>query len=98
MEVVLVHSGITDSGEWDAVRPLLEPEFRVLAPNLPGYGDCPEEPGELALGEFVLGLDFGRAALVGTSTGGRAVLEAALAAPERVAALVLVSANVFGWD
>jgi len=39
----------------------------------------------------------GHAALVGTSFGGRAVLETALAAPDRVTHLVLVGANVFGW-
>jgi pimeloyl-ACP methyl ester carboxylesterase len=35
---------------------------------------------------------------VGTSFGGRAVLETALAAPERVTHLVLIDANPFGWS
>jgi len=39
-----------------------------------------------------------RAALVGTSQGGRAALEAASAAPERVEALVLIGTNPFGWS
>lgn len=98
MDVVLVHSGVTDSGEWDGIRPHLEEQgHRVLAPDLPGFGSRPEQPGELSLGEFVLGLDIERAALVGTSFGSRAVLEAAQMAPERVAALVLISPNPFGW-
>jgi 3-oxoadipate enol-lactonase len=98
IEVVLVHSGITDSGEWDAVRPLLEPRYGTVAPDLPGFGSEPLHPGEVSLAEHVLASFAGQAALVGTSFGGRAVLEAALAAPERVTKLVLIDANVFGWS
>jgi 3-oxoadipate enol-lactonase len=98
MDVVLVHSGVTDSREWDAVRPLLEREHRVHTPTLPGYGDLPLEPGEFSLADVVLETGFERAALVGTSYGARAVLEAALEAPERVVSLVLVSPNPFGWS
>jgi 3-oxoadipate enol-lactonase len=98
MDVVLVHSGVTDSREWGRVKPLLEREHRVYTPTLPGYGDRPLGPGELSLADSVLELDFDRAALVGTSHGARAVLEAALEAPERVARLVLVSPNPFGWS
>jgi 3-oxoadipate enol-lactonase len=99
MDVVLIHAGVTDSGEWDGVRPLLEAAgHRVLAPDLPGFGSRPEPQGEFSLGEFVLGLPFERAALVGTSFGGRAVLEATLAAPERVERLVVIGSNPFGWS
>src|SRR5919197_2338509 len=98
MDVVLLHSGLTDSGEWDGVRPLLEAAgHRVLAPDLPGFGSRPESPGELSLGEFVLGLPFERAAVVGTSFGGHAALEATIAAPERVERLAVIGANPFGW-
>src|SRR5712691_6980974 len=93
VQIVLVHSGVTDSGEWDAVRPLLEDRHRVVAPDLPGHGSAPLEPGEVSLADAILGAFDGSAALVGTSFGGRAELEAALAAPGRVTKLVLVSAN-----
>jgi 3-oxoadipate enol-lactonase len=99
MDVVLIHSGVTDSGEWEGVRRFLETEgHRVLAPDLPGFGSRPLPPGELSLGEFVLGLPFDRAALVGTSFGGRAALEAFVAAPERVERLVVIGSNPFGWS
>jgi 3-oxoadipate enol-lactonase len=98
MDMVLLHSGLTDSGEWDGVRPPLEAAgHRVIAPDLPGYGSRPMPPGELSLAEFVLGLPFEHAAVVGTSFGGRAALEAALAAPERVERLVVIGSNPFGW-
>lgn len=99
MDVVLLHSGVTDSGEWDGVRPQLEAAgHRVLAPDLPGYGSRPEPPGELSLGEFVLGLPFDRAALVGTSNGGRAALEAAVLGPERVERVAVIGSNPFTWS
>ena len=93
-----MHSGVTDSGEWDGVRPLLAREHDVVTPDLPGFGSEPEWQGEFSLGDYVLGTFDGSASLVGTSFGGRAVLEATLAAPERVAKLVLINANVFGWS
>jgi pimeloyl-ACP methyl ester carboxylesterase len=99
MDVVLLHSGLTDSGEWDGVRPHLEAAgHRVLAPDLPGYGSRSMPPGELSLADFVLGQPFERAAVVGTSFGGRAALEATLAAPERVERLVAIGSNPFGWS
>jgi pimeloyl-ACP methyl ester carboxylesterase len=98
MDVVLLHSGLTDSGEWDGIRPQLEAAgHRVIAPDLPGYGSRPMPPGELSLAEFVLGQPFERAALVGTSFGGRAALEAVLEAPDRVERLVVIGSNPFGW-
>jgi pimeloyl-ACP methyl ester carboxylesterase len=98
MDIVLIHSGVTDSGEWDDVRPLLERDHRVVAPDLPGFGSTPLEPGEHSLADQVLDAFDGRAILVGTSFGGHAVLEAALAASDRVAKLVLINANPFGWS
>jgi pimeloyl-ACP methyl ester carboxylesterase len=93
-----VHSGVTDSGEWDAVRPLLARKHDVVTPDLPGFGSEPLRPGELSLADYVLGTFDGAAAVVGTSFGGRAVLEAAQAEPQRVSKLVLINANVFGWS
>jgi len=80
------------------MRPLLAREHRVATPELPGYGSAPLVAGEVSLAEHVLASFDGAAALVGTSFGGRAVLEAALAAPERVTKLVLIGANIFGWS
>jgi len=90
VDVVLLHSGVTDAGEWDAIRPLLEPAHRVVTPDL--WQSRP-------LVELVLDAIPGeRAALVGTSFGGRAALEAAATAPDRVQALVLINSNSFGWS
>ena len=90
MDAVLVHSGVTDSREWDAVRALLEPPHRVVTADL--WQSRP-------LVDIVLdAIPDEHAALVGTSFGGRAALEAAASAPERVEALVVIGTNPFGWS
>ena len=72
------------------MRPLLEAEHRVVVAEL--WQTRP-------LVDIALHAIPGRrAALVGTSLGGRAALEAAAAAPERVDALVLIGTNPFGWS
>ena len=70
----------------------------MFTPELPGFGSTPDVQGELSLAEYLLSAFDGPAALVGTSFGGRAVLETALAAPERVTQLVVIGANPFGWS
>jgi 3-oxoadipate enol-lactonase len=87
---VLLHSGVTGPGEWDAMRPLLEAEHRVVVAELWQARPLVDIALDAIPGE--------RAALVGTSLGGRAALEAAAAAPERVDALVLIGTNPFGWS
>jgi 3-oxoadipate enol-lactonase len=90
MDVVLVHSGVTDAREWDGVRPLLEPPHRTVTATL--WQSRP-------LVDIVLDAIPGeRAALIGTSFGGRAVLEAAASAPERAEAVVAIGTNPFEWS
>ena len=36
--VVLVHGATLNGRSWDPVRRLVDPRFRVLAPDLPGHG------------------------------------------------------------
>ena len=70
----------------------------MFTPELPGFGSTPEVSGELSLGDYVGSTFDGPAVLVGTSFGGRAVLETALAMPERVTHLVVIGSNPFGWS
>jgi len=101
-EIVLFHEGICDSRMWDPQWETLTRSHRVLRFDFRGYGRSPLEPGRFANATDVLDLvdrhNFARAALVGASLGGRVALEVALAAPERVAALVLVGSGLPGHD
>ncbi|HEX4032925.1 MAG TPA: alpha/beta fold hydrolase [Solirubrobacteraceae bacterium] len=96
--VVLLHAGIADRRMWrDQLEPFAAAGYRTIAVDLPGYGDAelPEEP-QAPWADVLQTLDelaIERAALVGNSFGGAVALRAALVAPERVSALVLISAG-----
>jgi pimeloyl-ACP methyl ester carboxylesterase len=95
--VVLLHAGIADRSMWaEHLEPLAAAGYRVVAFDLPGYGDSPRSQGEQAEWLDVLtamdALGIERAALVGNSFGGSVALRTALVAPERLTALMLVSA------
>jgi pimeloyl-ACP methyl ester carboxylesterase len=79
---------------WDAQAVALTARYRVLAPDLRGFGERPHESGPFSHAADVLQLldreGIDRAALVGSSFGGRVALETAASAPERVSALVLL--------
>ena len=94
--VVLLHGFAGTGRMWDPVVARLDPErYRPLAPDLRGHGaasarrpitfaDCTAD---------VLGLVPHELTLGGYSMGGRIALHVALAAPQRIARLVLVSAT-----
>ena len=91
--VVLVHSAIADSSLWDAQVEALAPRFRVVRYDVAGFGQSPLRPGPFShvadLRALLDHLGVGRAALVGSSNGGRIALEYALTHPDGVEALVL---------
>ncbi len=95
--VVLLHGlGATAASllplQWELAR-----DHRVEAPDMPGFGDSAKPRGAYDAAFFVrwlrgyldaLGIE--RCVLVGNSLGGRVAIEAGLALPERVRALVLL--------
>jgi 2-succinyl-6-hydroxy-2,4-cyclohexadiene-1-carboxylate synthase len=95
--VVLLHGFSGTRRAWDGVVARLRAErYRPLALDLPGHGEAvgAERPitfdGCVA---HVLARAPARFVLCGYSMGGRIALHVALAAPERVARLVLVGAS-----
>ena len=84
--VVALHGFAGTGRTWDAVG------AGVLAPDLPGHGAAAGAPVSFAsCVDVVLAAAPERFTLAGYSMGGRIALHVALAAPERVARLVLVS-------
>ncbi|MBV8431854.1 MAG: alpha/beta hydrolase [Solirubrobacterales bacterium] len=101
--VVLLHAGIADRSMWsEHLEPLAEAGHRVVAVDLPGFGQAPVESREQAPWEDVLKtmeeLGLERAALVGNSFGGAVALRIAAVAPDRVSGLVLISAPAPGLE
>ncbi|MET7329636.1 alpha/beta hydrolase [Nonomuraea sp. NPDC005650] len=82
--VVLLHSTSVDSGMWDAQVEALSERFRVITVDFRGYGrspyraDGPYSDGD-DVARLLAALEVSRAALVGSSGGGRVALELAAA-------------------
>jgi pimeloyl-ACP methyl ester carboxylesterase len=71
---------------------------RALAPDLPGFGDAPLEPGTIAYADHAASLLDAPAAVVGCSFGGRIAIELAVGRPELVDRLVLSGAGLGSWS
>jgi pimeloyl-ACP methyl ester carboxylesterase len=96
---VLIHGAMHGGWCWERMVPLLaEHGHFVVAPDLPGLGSSKVPAAEVTLenwGKFVAGILEnipGRSILAGHSMGGMAIGQAAEYVPDRVAALVYVTA------
>jgi pimeloyl-ACP methyl ester carboxylesterase len=100
--IVFSHAGIADARMWDDQFDAFAQRYRVIRFDHRGMGRSTMSPGPFSLREDVYGLmrflGVERAALVGCSMGGAAVLDCTLAHPDAVAALVLVDAGMSGRD
>lgn len=99
--IVLLHGAGVDSAmlSWSEVIPLLSDRYRIIAPDLPGYGASERISGEYTLAfytdivkGFIEGLGCKTTALVGLSLGGGICLNTALKYPDLVKVLVPVDA------
>lgn len=99
--VVLVHGQIISSLYMVPTAERLASEFRVFAPDLPGFG-LSDKPRRVlcvpeladALGAWMDTLELGPAALVGNSLGCQIAVDLAVRRPELVQALVLAGPSV----
>ena len=95
--MVLLHAGVADRTMWsEHLPPIAAAGYRAVAIDLPGFGEA-VPVGESAPWSDVLqtmdALGVRRAVIVGNSFGGGVALSVAVTEPERVCALVLVSAR-----
>jgi 3-oxoadipate enol-lactonase len=92
--VLLLHSGVADRRMWRPQWDALADRFRVVRCDLRGFGDTPLPPERFSnagdVAELLDHLGIDRAAVVGSSFGGRVALEVAATHPGRVQRLVLL--------
>ncbi|ODU07604.1 MAG: 2-hydroxy-6-oxo-2,4-heptadienoate hydrolase [Pseudonocardia sp. SCN 72-86] len=105
--VVLLHGsgpGVSGHANWQHTIPGLADRFRVLAPDIVGYG-ATARPDTVRYSlttwtdhivAFLDALGLDRVALVGNSLGGRISLELAHRLPDRVARMVLMGSPGVG--
>jgi pimeloyl-ACP methyl ester carboxylesterase len=97
--LVFVHGLSGSWPNWLEQLPMFAAERRVIAMDLPGFGHSPMPSEPISISAYARLLDnlldalgVGAAALVGNSMGGFISAELAIAFPQRVERLVLVSA------
>lgn len=94
----LLHAGIADRRMWDEhLEPLAAAGHRVVAVDLPGFGDAASTREPVAHWQDVLetmeALGIERSSLVGNSFGAAVALRVAALDPQRVSSLLLFSAR-----
>ncbi len=101
LPVVLLHAGIANSRMWDAQFAALAQHYRVLRYDLRGYGQTTAPAMAYShhddLNALLDQLGIDRAVLIGSSNGGRAAMNFALAYPQRAAGLVMVCSTPGGF-
>ena len=99
--LVLVHGFGADKDNFTRIAPYLTPHYRVLMPDLPGFGAAGRDPhGHYSISDQVEHLrafldrhaGAGKVHLGGNSMGGFIVAQFAASYPERVASLWLLDA------
>lgn len=101
--VVLLHSSASSGAQWRALAERLGTRYRVIAPDLYGYGGSAHWPGqrpfqlacEAEIVFALLGRGGGPAHLVGHSYGGAVALHIAATRGERLRSLTLIEPAAF---
>lgn len=97
--IVLLHGSPGRSGDFARLAPALAPDYRLVVPDLPGFGSSTHNVPDYSFrahARYVLELldqlHVQRVHIVGFSMGGGVALNLADIAPERVASLTMLSA------
>jgi pimeloyl-ACP methyl ester carboxylesterase len=109
--LLVVHGYLSSHRTWDDVMPALAGQLRVIAPDLPGFGESEKpSPSRYAytfdafadsLADVVAALELSRVSVCGHGLGGSVALTLATTYPDLVDRLVLVGPLVYsarlGW-
>ncbi|GIG71203.1 alpha/beta fold hydrolase [Phytomonospora endophytica] len=104
LPVVLLHPGWGDSAIWEPLLELLPDDVRTIRFDARGHGLSPAPASPFSVYDDLLDVldhcEVDEAVFVGSSGGAATALSLAVAEPEQVAGLVLVSPGVsdYPWD
>ena len=94
--IVFLHGFMADSTLWKDFTKPLQKEYRIVALDLPGHGNCPESAEGKSIEQMadyvhqtITGLRIEKCLLVGHSMGGYVALALARKYPEQLAGLCL---------
>ncbi len=97
--IILLHGSPGQSGDFARLAPVLARDYRLIAPDLPGFGASTRDVPDYSIrahARYVLALldqlHIQHAHLVGFSMGGGVALNLADIAPERIASITMLSA------
>ncbi|HLK38725.1 MAG TPA: alpha/beta hydrolase [Polyangiaceae bacterium] len=103
--LVLLHDYLASRVAWEDVLPRLSERFRIVAPDLPGFGESEKPPASRyrydfdafceSIVDLVAAVGLGRVSLCGHAMGGAIALTVAAAHPHVVDKLVLVNPLVY---
>jgi pimeloyl-ACP methyl ester carboxylesterase len=103
--LLLVHDYLASRVAWDDVLPRLAGRFRVIVPDLPGFGESEKPPPSRyrydfegfseSLVDLIAALSLGRVSLCGHGMGGAVALTVAASHAHLVDKLVLVNPLVY---
>lgn len=105
--VLMLHGNAESSSAWFAWIPTLAREYRVVRPDMRGFGDSTPMPRDYrwsldrVIDDFIALMDelaIERFHLVGAKIGGTIALRFAARRPERVSTLTVVGSPVSGQD
>lgn len=98
-DVVLLHGLGSSSGDWLLQAPILQDRHRVVAIDLPGFGQSPRLPGWPSIADYARGVsramaeaEIEAAHLIGLSLGGSVALQFGMDFPDQARSLTLVNA------
>jgi pimeloyl-ACP methyl ester carboxylesterase len=99
--VLFIHGFSLDTRMWDDQFEVFAQRYRVIRPDLRGFGKTPPPTGEYAntadLKAVLESLGEARAHIVGLSMGGGVALDLAITYPQIVRSLVLVDSAMGGF-
>lgn len=100
--IILCHAGFVDSQMWNPQIDVLAQDYQVIRYDLYGYGQSSPATQPISrrheLLEVMEQLEIDKAILVGCSLSGTTVIDFALEYPEKVIALIAVSATPSGFE